>query len=359
VGIAGQIVTAASLAGMVVSPFLAALSIKYKPRTLLFAGMTLIVISSLGCSFAFNYASMLAFYSLSGLGAAMVTPMIMTIIGENIPEKKRSGTIGQINASTPILSTLMGLTITWIISRGWKTAYLLFVFPINSACLVLAFLWMRRTAYSEPKQSASRSIKGGFREILGYRSALACLLATALIQVVWGSFMWYFVSFYRQFWSLPTKFVGVIWSSHTFVFVVGSLLCGKVVPMVGRKKLTGLTVLAIGLLMILFTHAPNYYVSILSGLSMSTLLAFWSSSSRDLALAQVPEYRGAMMSLNSGSRRLGGALGSAAGGLILTFGSYGLLGLIMGVVGIVAFLMIFFFTRDPADIVTVARAYRL
>ena len=67
VGIAGQIVTAASLAGMIVSPFLAALSIKYKPKTLLIAGVTLIVISSLGCSFAFNYASMLLFYSLSGL----------------------------------------------------------------------------------------------------------------------------------------------------------------------------------------------------------------------------------------------------------------------------------------------------
>ena len=166
VGIVGQIVTAASLAGMVVSPFLAALSIKYKPRTLLLVGVTLIVISSLGCSLSFNYASMLVFYSLSGLGAAMVTPMIMTIVGEKVPEEKRAGTIGRIVASTPILSTLMGLTITWIISRGWQAAYLLFVFPINSACLVLAFLGLRRSSDSEPRQDASRSIRGGFREIL-------------------------------------------------------------------------------------------------------------------------------------------------------------------------------------------------
>jgi predicted MFS family arabinose efflux permease len=352
VGIVGQVITAASLAGMIISPFLAALSIKYKPRTLLLTGIVLITVSSLGCSFAYNYASLLLFYSLSGLGAAMVTPMIMTIIGEKITEEKRSGTIGLVNASTPILSTLTGLTITFIISRGWKTAYLFYVFPITFVSLVLAILGLRKTTDSASRQRTSTSIRGGFKKILGYRSALACLLGAALTQMAWGGFMWYFISFYRQYWGLPTEFVGVIWSAHTFVYVIGSLLSGKVVPRVGRKRLTGLSVLCVGVLTILYANAPNYHVSILSGLSVATLLAFWSSSSSDLALAQVPEYSGAMMSLNSGSSRLGGALGTAVGGFVLTIGGYGLLGLVLGITGITAFLLIFFFAKDPAHIVT-------
>lgn len=352
VGIAGQIVTAASLAGMIVSPFLAALSIKYKPRILLLAGIALITVSALGCSFSFNYASTLVFYSLSGLGAAMVTPMIMTIIGENILEERRAGTIGLIIASTPILSTLMGLTITWIVSRGWQTSYLLFVFPITSACLVLAVLGLQRTADSEQRQNTSRSISGGFKEILRNRSALACLLGTILTQTAWGSMMWYIVSFYRQHWGLPTEFVGVIWSSNTFVYVIGSILSGRVVPRIGRKRLTGLTVLIVGVLMIIYPNAPNYYVSIISNLTIAFMLAFWTSSSNDLALAQVPEYSGAMMSLNSGSNRLGGAMGSALGGLVITLGGYRLLGIASGLAGIIAFLVIFLYARDPAHIVT-------
>jgi predicted MFS family arabinose efflux permease len=59
-----------------------------------------------------------------------------------------------------------------------------------------------------------------------------------------------------------------------------------------------------------------------------------------------------MMSLNSGSNRLGGALGSAVGGLILTFGGYSLLGIVLGIAGITAFLVIFLFARDPAHITT-------
>ncbi len=268
-----------------------------------------------------------------------------------IPEDKRSGTIGRIIASTPMLSTLMGLTINWILSRGWQTAYLLFVFPINAACLVLAFLGLRRNADSEPSQSAPRSIRGGFKEILRNRSALACLLSTTLTQIVWGGFMWYTISFYRQHWGLPTEFVGVIWSANTFVYVIGSLLCGRVVPRFGGKRLTGLTTLMVGVLMFIYSNAPNY-VSIISSLSIVVLSAFWSASSNDLALAQVPEYSGAMMSLNSGSNRLGGALGSAVGGLILTFGGYSLLGIVLGIAGITAFLVISLFARDPAHITT-------
>jgi predicted MFS family arabinose efflux permease len=348
VGIAGQIVTAASLAGMIVSPFLAALSIRYKPKTLLLVGVALIAVSSLGCSFAFNYASMLVFYSLSGLGAAMVTPMIMTIIGEKIPEEKRSGTIGRVNAVTPILSTFAGLTITVIISKGWKAAYLFYVFPITFISLVLAIFGLRKTDESDSRQRSSTSIKGGFKQIIKNRSALACLLGTVLTQTVFRGIMWYVVSFYRQHWGLPTEFVGLIWSSNTFIYVIGSMLCGRVVPRFGRKKLTGVTVLCVGFFTILYANAPNHYVSILSNLTISILLAFWATSSRDLALAQVPEYSGAMMSLNSGSMRLGAALGSAIGGLVLTVGGYGLLGIVLGITGITAFLVIFFFARDPA-----------
>jgi len=131
---------------------------------------------------------------------------------------------------------------------------------------------------------------------------------------------------------------------------MGSMLCGRVVPRFGRKRLTGLTTLFVGLLVIIYPNAPNYYFSILSGLLIVILSAFWTSSSNDLALAQVPEYSGAMMSLNSGSTRLGGALGSALGGVVLTVGGYGLLGIVLGIAGITAFLVLFLFAKDPAHI---------
>jgi predicted MFS family arabinose efflux permease len=279
----------------------------------------------------------------------MVTPMIMTIIGKKIPETKRSGTIGLIIASTPMLSTLMGLTITQILSRGWKTAYLLVVFPITFISLVLATLGLPRISNDDEKRQPQTSIKEGFRRILGQRSALACLLGTVMARMAWGGVMWYMVSFYRQAFELPTDLVGVIWSANTFVFVIGSLLVGRVVPRVGRKKTTGLMSLLIGIFIVVFTNLPSYYASVAAVLLVTIFSAVWSSSSNELSLIQVPEYSGAMMSLNSGSSMLGNALGTAIGGLCLTSGGYNLFGLVLGSVSIVAFLTISLFARDPVS----------
>ena len=346
VGVAGQIVTSASRAGMIVSPFLAALSIKYKPRTLLLTGITLITISALGCSLSFNYASMLLFYSLNGLGAAMVTPMIMTIIGNTISQERRSGVIGLIYASTPMLSTLMGLTITQIISKGWKTAYLLIVFPITALGLILAFIGLPSNPSVEPIHQTRTNVRDGFKQLIGYRSALACLLGTMLTMIAWGGVVWYMISFFRQYYNTPTEVVGIIWSGATSSFVLGSLLVGRVTERVGRKRLTCVTALLIGVFAILFTNLPSYYGSILLVLLTACSAGFWTSSSSDLALNQVPDYRGAMMSFNSGFSRLGNALGSAVGGIALTIGGYNLIGVSVGLMGLIGFIIFSVYTRD-------------
>ena len=53
------------------------------------------------------------------------------------------------------------------------------------------------------------------------------------------------------------------------------------------------------------------------------------------------------MSLTSGSSLLGGALGSAIGGFSLNFGGYGLMGIVMGVFGVLAFLAVSALVNDP------------
>jgi predicted MFS family arabinose efflux permease len=56
-----------------------------------------------------------------------------------------------------------------------------------------------------------------------------------------------------------------------------------------------------------------------------------------------------MMSLNSGSSRLGNALGAALGGVALTVGGYNLLGIVVGVMGVIGFVVFSVFTHDPRE----------
>lgn len=272
--------------------------------------------------------------------------MVLTMIGEKIPEDKRAGTIGKINSSNPTLSTIAGLTIAYLLSSGWQSAFLLYVFPIMLISLIFAFLFLPKSSEIVEKEQPV-SIREGFNRILGYRSALGCLFGSALTRLVFGAMLWYVVSFYKQVFGVSTSTVGLLWSSNTFLYVIGNLVCGGIISKIGYKRATSISSLIMGLCFILFTHVPNFYFAVAANLFFSLVAAFWATGSSALALGQVPEYKGAMMSLNSGSIQLGNALGSAIGGLLITVGGYGLMGYSMGFIGILAFLSVSFLAVDP------------
>ena len=276
----------------------------------------------------------------------MVTPMIMTLIGENLPQEKRSGAIGLIVASTPMLSTITGLIIGKIIGFGWRTAYIIYVLPITLISLILSFLGFTSDK-DEKKIVEEKSIVDGFKKILENRSAISCLIATSLSMAAWISVMTYGISFYREQYLVPTDWTGYIWSGLALSFTVGSLVTGRLVDRFGRKLLSLVSALLVGVSAILFTNLPSFSVSILFALLVSVFAGLRHSVSNSLSLEQVPDYRGSMMSLNAGSISMGAALGSGIGGLALTYGDYSVLGVCLGLLGIVSAIVYYFFTHDP------------
>jgi predicted MFS family arabinose efflux permease len=346
VGVTGQLFTASSILGMISAPILAVLSIRIKPKNLLLTGIALITISSVGCSISPSYFAMLFSFCLNGIGAAIVAPMIMTLIGENMSKDKRSGAIGIIIASTPMLSTLTGLVIGRITSLGWRTAYLIYVLPIALISLTLSFFGLRGVE-KEKKTNQEKNIFDGFKMILENRSAIFCLLASSLAIAAWISVMYYGISFYRERYLVPTDKAGIIWSALAFSYTLGSLLTGRLVDRFGRKPVSIVSALMIGISTVLFTNIPSFAVSILFAILTSISAGLWQSVSNSFSLEQVPEFRGSMMSLNRGFISLGMALGSGIGGLALSFGDYNVLGICLGLLGIVASIVYYLHTHDP------------
>ena len=69
-------------------------------------------------------------------------------------------------------------------------------------------------------------------------------------------------------------------------------MSGRFINEVGRRRLTCITALLIGVLTILFINVPSFYTSIFLVLLITSSAALWTSSSSDFALDHVPEYRG-------------------------------------------------------------------
>jgi len=349
IGLMAQIRTTAGLLSLVTALIIGILSMRINHRTLLLTGLGFFVISGIGCSLAQDYTTMLAAYSLSGIGLAMVGPMSLALVGEHVPLDRRAGAVGVITAGGASAFLIGGPVINYVTKfGGWRSAFLLYMLPV--ALIGLALTWL--VIPSNPSTSEERdtgSYLDGIRQVVTNRSALACLLGILLSKATWQGVLSYGISFYRDWYQIPKGWASLILSGLALSFIFSALLAGRLVNRFGRKRTTYLGFLGVGLMSILYMKAPAYWLSLAIFMVMGVISGARRSASTSLALEQVPEYRGSMMALNTASNNLGSILGAGIGGAVLLTSDYPLIGVVLGILGVLAALVIRLYATDPTE----------
>ena len=348
VGVAGQIGAFSSLIGLIFALLMGMLSVKYKHKSLLLTGLLAYTVCALGCYMTPKYWLMMAAFSLSGIGMALVRPMAPAIVGKHIPLEKRSHAIGRINAGGSI-SYLIGAPIVGYIANlwGWRMTFLGFMLPVTIASLILAYVGIPRE--SEPSESERKDVKilDGFKKVFTNRSAVTCLLGASLGMATWTAALTYSISFFRQRFSVPTSWASLILSGLALCFTVGSLSSGYLINLFGRKKSTVISTLLLGMITITFMNLGVFWLSLALAFISCILAGTRYSASDSLTLEQIPEFRGTMMSIGSAASSLGSTLGAGIGGMTLVAWGYGGLGLTLGSFGIIAAAIYLLFAIDP------------
>lgn len=349
VGIAGQLRASSYLASVVLALAMSVLSIRFDHRSLLVTGLALGTVSALGCGLAMDFNSLLLFYSFNGLGAAMLGPMINTLIAEYFPLQKRASamsfTIGGASAMYALGAPVVGIVAGF---GGWRFAFLSFVFPFSLLALVLTIVALPSTR--TPKlRGGSRTYLQGFKSIFTNRSAVACLVAPALSVAAFQVLLLYSASFLRQQFLLPTSLVSINSMVSGTTYTIGTLIGGRFVNKFGRKPLAVSAAFLAGLFIMAHMNMPNLWVALAAcqtGLFFAGLRVTAASS---LTLEQVPSFRGTMMSLYAATDSVGATLGAGIGGLVLLFYGYGVLGLSIGAMGIIGSILLYFVAIDPTE----------
>jgi len=349
IGVMAQIRTTAGLLSLVAALILGVLSMRINHRTLLLTGLGFFVASGIGSYLAQDYTTMLAAYSLSGIGSAMVGPMALALVGEHVPLDRRAGAVGVITAGGASAFLVGGPVINYVTRfGGWRSAFLLYMLPV--ALVGLALIWLGIP--SNPSSSEERdsgSYLDGIRQVVTNRSALACLLAILLSKATWQGVLSYGISFYREWFQIPKGWASLILSGLALSFIFSALLAGRLVNRFGRRRTTYISFLGVGVMSILYMKAPAYWLSLAIFMVMGVISGARRSASVSLALEQVPEYRGSMMALNTASNNLGSILGAGIGGAVLLRSDYPLIGVILGILGVLAALVIRLFASDPTE----------
>ena len=347
VGTMSQIRTTAAVLTLVSAVCMGVISVNMRHKTLLLSGLGCFMASAIGCSLAVDYSTMLAAYSLSGVGLAMVSPMAFALIGRHVPLERRANATGYFiagNASSfmvggPVLSYLTRL-------GGWRYAFIFYMLPIAATGAVLSWLGVPP---EDNKPSGGGSYTEGVKALLLNGSVLACLLGGLLAKATWQGVISYGVSFYRERFLLSRGWASLVLSGIALAFIVGVLGSGRIINKLGRKTVTFASFLLTGLFSVFYMNMPVFAVSVAVILVMSVVSGLRRNAGQSLSLEQAPGYRGSMMSLSTAGDSLGSALGAGLGGLALTAGGYRLVGLALGVLGLLSSLIIRLYAVDPTE----------
>lgn len=348
-GVAGQVQTLSSALAVLVALFMGVLTVRFRPRTLLLFGVACVGVSAVGCFLSANFVMLLLAYSLSGLGMAMAIPMNMTLVAELYPPERRTGALGIINTGMT-LSYLVGPPVVNYFAGlgGWRAPMLYYVLPITVLSLLLILRGIPKSG-GEAAGKKEAGLLDGFRGVLSVRSALWCLVATAIMMFSWQFLALYSISFYRERFLISTGMASLVLLTMSVCTTLGNLLVGGAVRRYGRRRVAVVASVVCAVFLVVFPVIPDLWLSLAGRLITGLAGPFVYTASSSLALEMVPSFRGVMMSLNSAAFQTGVAVGTALGGAMLLSLSYETVGVVQGAFMFLPALIFRFLVRSPED----------
>ena len=349
VGIASQIVTISKIASIVAGLAMGALSVRFRQKRLLVAGIIIITIGMLGSLLAPNFIYLQFFYPFDGIGSVMISAMAITLIAAFLPLQRRPRAIGWLVAAGS-LAWVIGAPLLGMIAGfgGWRAVLAWFMLPISLVSLVLVYLYVP----SAPKLKIKfdkQAYLNSFRKILKNKSAIACLSGIALAAFLqsWAVFA---ITFYRTRFSVPIEFASLILLSVTLFFALGGIIGGRIVNRVGRKNLLIASVVIRSVIIAALVYMPFLWIALVIDFANTLCGGMSTSAFGSLNIEQVPDSRGTMMSMAAMFGALGGAMGVAIGGTVLDLFSFQILGPTFAVAGIASAAVVYAFAKDTCRI---------
>ncbi|MFH2112221.1 MAG: MFS transporter [Candidatus Bathyarchaeota archaeon] len=347
IGVAGQLSTAVFTVSMVIGVAMSFLAIKYSYRSLMLVGLSFYAASFVGSYLAPDFSTMLVAFSLIGIAASMVNPMAGALVGNLLPENERAKIISWFFAGMALCVLFGSSYITFIAGLwGWKTNFLLFALPFALVAILLVYVAVPRTGAQGG--SGQTSVVSGFREILSNRSAVSCILCAVLTEAAWTVTPVFGVTYMRQITQLPLSLSWLILVGTSISFMAGSLMGGRFVGRLGRKRLAVYSSFALGLLMLAYLNVSAPLVSAALLFLGCVVSSMRYTASESLTLEQVPSLRGSVMSLNSIALSAGATVGTLLGGFLLLSHGYGALGT-LGLLSIAAAILYTIMAVDPIN----------
>jgi MFS family permease len=348
VAITSQLGTVSSVVSVIFGLLLGALSIRFNHKKLLVLGTFCITLAALGCFLAPNFFFLQIFYAIEGIGTIVANTMAIVLVGEILVLSERPKAIGWLWSGSPIAGIAANLVIIFFFSGagGWRSFLLLFALPVSLIASAAAYFGVPSQTQRQAVTVGKGAYLSSYKQVFLKKSAAACLVGN-MIKVAGAMWVVYLVAFLITRFSLPLAEGALVMMGVTVIMAIAHPAGGYLVNKVGRKNLLVTTTILQSAVIPLIAFVPDLWVAI--GISWSAVLigGLGMPASVNLALEQVPESRGTMMSINNILMTVGFGIATAVGGLALAFFNYTGMFLTFAAIGFAAAAIFFFLTEDP------------
>ncbi len=313
--LAGLLIAAGSIPGVVVAPFIGFLADRFGRKKVLIPCLIIYGVFGLLVGLSPSLSWFLILRIFQGLGSAGLINLVVVIISDNWGSLERARLIGQ-NAAAITISVAIypvaGGGITDLI--GWRWNFLTFFLP-----LIVAFFISRKLEDHQPglKVSVLEQISGAFAEVRKPAIATNLVIGTIVFMSIFGLLLSLLpVHLDREYGLSPTE-RGLIASTPAILAALAALTVARV-----RKRVQGgiiiyasLLIWGISFLLMGFGSLPVLVIGTIAygfseGLMIPTL--------QDLIAENAPDqFRGALLAIWTGAGRLGQTLGPVAISLAL------------------------------------------
>jgi len=313
--LAGLLIAAGSIPGIVVAPFIGFLADRFGRKKVLIPCLIIYGVFGLLVGLSPSLSWFLLLRIFQGLGSAGLINLVVVIISDNWGSLERARLIGQ-NAAAITISVaiypVVGGGITDLI--GWRWNFLAFFLP-----LVVAFFISRKLEDHQPglEVSVREQISGAFAEVRKPAIATNLVIGTIVFMSIFGLMLSLLpVHLDREYGLSPTE-RGLIASTPAILAAFAALTVARV-----RKRVQGgiiiyasLMIWGISFLLMGFGSLPLLVIGTIAyGFSEGLLIP----TLQDLIAENAPDQlRGALLAIWTGAGRLGQTLGPVAISLAL------------------------------------------
>jgi len=312
----GWLMASYSLMQLIFAPIWGTLSDRIGRKPVLSLGVLGYAITLLMFGLATQFWMLFLARTLSGILSSATMPTAMAYIGDNLPEKERSGGMGQLGAAMGV-GVVLGPLIGGMLSSNW----LALPFFIGAGLAALAFLLILlllpelRTRQSADRQKSPLTWEAIRRTLSSPAGVL--LLLIFIMSFGLSNFQGIIGLYVVDKLAFNTKQVGTIWMVLGGVMILAQgALTGPLTRRIGELMLIRIGLLGGALGFILIALASGYWSMLLSIGVLTLALALIGPALNAIISCYAGDHQGAVMGLNSATASLGRVLGPLWGGYI-------------------------------------------